>query len=81
MFTESFDIITEVMSKWDGFQQFIEPIKQFKTCYAELGLKSYTPNSGLGAFNVLNHGDFHFKNMLYKMNNDGEIDDFIAVSS
>ncbi|XP_070504153.1 uncharacterized protein [Chironomus tepperi] len=79
MFTESFDVITELMSKWEGFQQFVEPIKKFKTCYAEMGLKSYTPTSGSGAFNVLNHGDFHFKNVLYKMTNDGkEIEDFIA---
>lgn len=81
MFTESFDVITEVMSKWDGFQQFIDPIKKFQSCYAEMGLKSYTPNASFSGYNVLNHGDFHYKNVLYKLKNDGkEIEDFITVS-
>ncbi|KAG5668114.1 hypothetical protein PVAND_016067 [Polypedilum vanderplanki] len=43
----------------------------------ERGLKSYTPSSGPFSFNVLNHGDFHLKNILYKINDEGEVEDFI----
>ena len=81
MFSESFDVLTEEMTKWDGFERYVEAIRHFKTCFKERALKSYSPNTGPGAFNVLNHGDFHFKNMLYKMDKEGgKIDDILMVS-
>lgn len=41
------------------------------------GQKIYTANKGPFAFNVLNHGDFHMRNVMYKTKADGEIEDGI----
>ena len=81
MFSEGYDALLGNMSNWEGFEHFLEPIKHFKDTIFEKILKTYQPSSGPGAFNVLNHGDFHFKNMLYKMDNEGgKIEDFMAAS-
>ncbi|KAL7013980.1 hypothetical protein ACKWTF_015680 [Chironomus riparius] len=80
IFTANFDIFLNYISEWEGYEEFIEPIKNFRTVYAEKCKKSTKPNTGAGAFNVLNHGDFHLKNVLYKMNKeDGKIEDFVAL--
>ncbi|XP_070508925.1 uncharacterized protein [Chironomus tepperi] len=75
-FGEGYKTLLTVMSKWNGFERYIEPIRQLSETYREKGLKSYSPNTGPGAWNVLNHGDFHLKNMLYKMDKDsGKVED------
>ncbi|CAG9811446.1 unnamed protein product [Chironomus riparius] len=80
IFTANFDIFLNYISEWEGYEEFIEPIKNFRTVYAEKCQKSTKPNTGAGAFNVLNHGDFHLKNVLYKINKeDGKIEDFVAL--
>ncbi|XP_070509090.1 uncharacterized protein [Chironomus tepperi] len=80
MFADSFELLTEEMSKWGGYERYIEAIQKFKTCFLEKALKTYSPNTGPGAFNVLNHGDFHYKNMLYKMNkDDGKVEDILML--
>jgi len=81
IFDANFDIFLNYIHEWEGYEEFIEPIKNFRTVFAEKCRKSYQPNTGVGAFNVLNHGDFHLKNVLYKMNKeDGKVEDFVAVS-
>ena len=82
MFKDSFETITEEMSNWEGCERYVEAIKHFKTCFKEKALKSYSPNTGPGAFNVLNHGDFHYKNMMYKMDKEsGKVEDIMMVRS
>jgi hypothetical protein len=77
----NFDTFLDYIQEWGGYEEFIEPIKNFRTVFAEKGRKSYQPNTEDGAFNVLNHGDFHLKNVLYKMSKeDGKVEDFVAVS-
>ena len=81
IFNNNFDIFLNFITEWEGYEEFIEPIKNFRTIFVEKYTKTYKPNTGTGAFNVLNHGDFHLKNVLYKMNKDErKVEDFVAVS-
>ncbi|CAG9805057.1 unnamed protein product [Chironomus riparius] len=74
----SYDILLKLMSNWEGFEEFIEPIKKMRANLHAKVCKIFTPNEGNGAFNVLNHGDFHFKNILYKMDKKfGKVEDFV----
>ncbi|KAL7013979.1 hypothetical protein ACKWTF_015679 [Chironomus riparius] len=78
IYGNSYDTLIGLMSKWEGFEEFVEPLKKMRQSYMEKSAKSYTACTGSGAFNVLNHGDFHFKNMLYKMDKDGgKVEDFV----
>jgi len=80
IYGSSYETLINLMSNWEGFEKYVEPIKKMKETYVEKSIKSYTPNTGHGAFNVLNHGDFHFKNMLYKMDKEGgKVEDFVMV--
>lgn len=72
----------EVMTEWGGvFKSFAPAMENFASTFVGKVLATYTPNrSGFG-FNVLNHGDFHIRNLLFKTNeNDGKIDDMRFVS-
>jgi hypothetical protein len=80
MFGEGYEALLNCMSGWEGFEKYLEPIKHFKDIAITKILKTYSPSLEVGAINVLNHGDFHFKNMLYKMGEDGgKIADFMMV--
>jgi hypothetical protein len=80
MFSEGYEALLNCMSKWEGFEPYLEHIKHFMDIILEKSLKTYSPSSEIGAFNVLNHGDFHFKNMLYKTGNeDGKVQDFMML--
>lgn len=80
MFTKAFEAFIDVAKEWEGFERFIPNMEVFKSSYLSKMLKTYTPNrSGFG-YNVLNHADFHTKNLLLKKSADGSDDDFYIVS-
>jgi hypothetical protein len=79
MFNDSFDVVVDKLKTWDDCEKFIEPLQNFKNSYLTKGKQSFTPNKGAFAFNVLNHGDFHGNNVLYKMKEDGSVEDVIFV--
>jgi hypothetical protein len=80
MFGQSLDFAIATFSSWDGFEQFIGPLNKFKESYYQKGLKTYSPTPGPNAFNVLNHGDFHLRNLMYKMKPEGGVEDVLFVS-
>ena len=80
--TKSYEFLEKFMPEWDGFEKFVEPIKHFKEIFLEKNLKTYSPNTGPGAWNVLNHGDFLMKNFMFKMEKEGQgVEDFMMVSN
>lgn len=80
MFEESFEIFIKLLSEWGDYDSFIGPIQNFRETYFQNTQKCYTPNTGPGAFNVLNHSDFHPKNVIYRMKTDGiNVDDYMMV--
>ncbi|KAG5669178.1 hypothetical protein PVAND_017072 [Polypedilum vanderplanki] len=80
MFGQSIDFAIATFSSWEGFEQYVQPLMKFKENFIEKSKKSYSPANGPNAFNVLNHGDFHIRNLLYKMKPEGQgIEDFVFL--
>lgn len=80
LFGDSLDAFIAVSKEWDEFSKFIPKLEKFRQNYLEQTLtKTYTANSADAGYNVLNHGDFHLRNMLFKTN-EARIEDFRFVS-
>lgn len=79
IFGDGLEAFIDVAKDWEGFENFIPSLESYRKEYIERAVKSYTPNSG--GFNVLNHADFHLKNMLFKKDDEGKIKDFYFVST
>lgn len=73
-------LFADELKTWTGFEVYAEKLHNVAKRFDELGRKVYEPNSSGNGFNVLNHGDFHFNNMLFKRNDAGEICDVLFVS-
>lgn len=80
LFDKPLRIFIEVLSTWKGYEKYIEPLKAFRKNFVSLGLKSYRPHKGSTTINVLNHGDFHSRNVLFRKDMDGTLSDMIMVS-
>lgn len=70
---EPIDVLCDVLTSWGGLDEYVVKLKEFREKYIEMGKRLYEPDPN--GFNVLNHGDFHIKNLLFKMNDDA-IEDF-----
>lgn len=68
---------TDVAREWEGYEKYIPGLENLKETYLESFKKIYKKNDN--GFNVLNHGDFHIRNMLFTHNNAGAIDDMYFV--
>jgi thiamine kinase-like enzyme len=73
---EPIDAFVEVLEEWGGYEEYVEKLKIFKASFEQKGQELYKPNPN--GFNVLNHGDFHVKNLLFKKN-EGKIEDFFML--
>ena len=78
LFKEGIEVFSEVVNEWPGFEQFSPKLKEFSKVYQDKALKTYTANVADG-YNVLNHGDFHNKNILVSKK-DQKIEDLYFVS-
>lgn len=76
MFTTNFKLLLEVMKDWEEYQEYIPRYELFIETYKDTLKKIYEPTSN---FNILNHGDHHTKNLLFKMN-DSQVEDVCIVS-
>jgi len=77
----------------EGIKSYINILKADKECeryaiklekkldtFVDSGIKIYKPNKNNNGYNVLNHGDFHMKNMLFKHDENNKIIDVMFVS-
>jgi thiamine kinase-like enzyme len=75
------NLFIDEVRTWDGFEVITEKLESTAEKFENLGRKIYEPSSSShDGFNVLNHGDFHFNNMLFKKNEEGKISDVLFVS-
>lgn len=79
MFGQGLEAFIDVAKEWEGYEKYIPHLEKFRKHYLNRGIKTYTPNRTDFGYNVLNHADFHLKNMLFKKNADGAINDFYMV--
>lgn len=70
---EPFDVLCDVLTSWGGMDEYVVRLKRFRENYIPMGQRLYEPDPN--GYNVLNHGDFHIKNLLFKSNGD-TIEDF-----
>ncbi|XP_055844012.1 uncharacterized protein LOC129910600 [Episyrphus balteatus] len=75
--TTGIEFLIEKLEKLDEFKKFVPHLKNvekdnLKKCIASA--KSYRSESPKGIF-VLNHGDFHVKNIMTKRNKNEELED------
>lgn len=79
MYTENLDSFIDVIKEKGGeWEKFIPHLDKLRQTYVEKCLKTYTPNET--GYNVLNHGDFHNKNILFKFDADGKVENLCFVS-
>lgn len=64
-FGENIKTLVDEIETWDGYDKFIEGLKEFAENYQGRVLKVYEAN-GPDGYNVLNHGDHHMKNIMLK---------------
>ncbi|XP_055706875.1 uncharacterized protein LOC129803985 [Phlebotomus papatasi] len=67
VFFEGFDYLYEEVKKWPGYERIAELLATQNQTFKKKLLAVYQPNPEPG-FNVLCHGDFHMKNMMFIMN-------------
>lgn len=70
---ESIETFTEVLESWGGHDEYVGKLKVFRENFLEIGKRLYEQDPA--GYNVLNHGDFHIKNLLFKKAG-GKIEDF-----
>lgn len=81
MYNEGLDAFIDVVKEEGGeWEKFIPNLEKLRQNFANKCLKTYTPNRAEVGYNVLNHGDFHNKNILFKHNDDGKVEDLYFVS-
>ncbi|XP_058455296.1 uncharacterized protein LOC131432794 [Malaya genurostris] len=70
MFRQLFHSFADAVRNWEGFAQIGTKLQHLKPSFEDKLNQIYIPNrSGTDGpgYNVLNHGDFHAKNLLHKM--------------
>jgi hypothetical protein len=59
------DLFIEEIETWPGYEVYVKKLKVFRQHFMEMGIiaTKCIPNG----YNVLNHGDCHSKNLLFKL--------------
>lgn len=73
-------LFIDEIKEWAGYELITEKLEKLLPRFSELGNKVFKANTGNDGYNVLNHGDLSFKNMVFKKDNEGKMSDVIFVS-
>lgn len=73
-------LFIDEIKTWEGFEMIAEKMEGLVEKFDASGEKVYRGNASTEGFNVLNHGDFHINNMLFKTDSEGKLADVIFVS-
>lgn len=73
---ESYRYFVNELKSWEGYEEYAEKLGVLEGSFFTKGKDIFTATSN--GFNVLNHGDLNFKNVLTK--NDDEKNDVMFVS-
>uniref|UniRef100_A0A1L8DYJ0 Putative ecdysteroid kinase n=1 Tax=Nyssomyia neivai TaxID=330878 RepID=A0A1L8DYJ0_9DIPT len=67
VFFAGLGVLKNIMKEWPGYEEIVEKIDKLIPKFTQKLLDVYKPTPEPG-FNVLCHGDFHLRNMMFKMN-------------
>ncbi|XP_053660946.1 uncharacterized protein LOC128709937 [Anopheles marshallii] len=70
MFGKNLKAFIEALRTWQGCDQFVEPFERACADYTERLHSIYSCKTSGRLYNVLNHGDFHAKNLLHQFNDE-----------
>ena len=76
----NFGFVSEFAKEWKDEPEIAEKLELLKDSYLEKLRKVFTPNREVRGYNVLNHADFHYKNLMFKRNEEGKLGDIMMVS-
>jgi hypothetical protein len=76
LFAEAFQYLKRAVIKWPGDNELL--IEKLENVYATWFAKGQTAYKDIGEFSVLNHADFHFKNVMFKYNGE-KLEDILLV--
>lgn len=58
----------DVLKTWEGFDEYLPRLDKLIENIYKIGKAAYAANKPGNGYNVLNHGDFHIRNLLVKIN-------------
>ncbi|XP_052890797.1 uncharacterized protein LOC128299007 [Anopheles moucheti] len=73
MFGKNLKAFNEALRTWQGCERFVEPFERAFADYADRLHNIYSCKTSGRLYNVLNHGDFHAKNLLHQFNDENGI--------
>lgn len=78
-FSTRFEEFCDAFGKWDDCKTFTGKLRTLLKSVGPKYANVYTPNPQTVGYNVLNHGDMNWKNILVKKNSDGRIVDSMLI--
>ena len=69
------------LKTWPGYEIYVPKLQRMIDNMYTVGRRMYTANKKGFGYNVLNHGDFHMKNILVSKNEDQKLKDLYFVSN
>ncbi|XP_050079387.1 uncharacterized protein LOC126567199 [Anopheles maculipalpis] len=72
---DNFTIFAEELSHWDGYDKYAQRLKNLQPTFIERGAAIYRARGF--DYSVLNHGDFHYNNMLFKFGSEQRVQDVV----
>ncbi|XP_058055645.1 uncharacterized protein LOC131207053 [Anopheles bellator] len=76
---ECFGIFIEQLSAWEGYAHYAKRFHSLRETFFEWGIQIYNAQDAEYRFKVLNHGDFHYSNVLLKLNSGDAPNDVLFV--
>ena len=66
---------------WPNYNDYLIKIFNYKNLMIKKGIELFKPNNINNGYNVLNHGNLHLNNILFKKSTIGTITDVLFVSN
>ncbi|XP_029727889.1 uncharacterized protein LOC109422705 [Aedes albopictus] len=82
IFSRGFDDLRRGIEKWPGCELYVQKLKKLHETFQERWQRVYavnSPSSSSGGYNVLNHADFQWKNLMHKKDSEGRIVDSMLI--
>ncbi|XP_055605520.1 uncharacterized protein LOC129753699 [Uranotaenia lowii] len=77
IWVNNFAILADVCEKWPGYEQYPEKLREIRHHIMKKMNQTYTASES-SLYQVLNHGDLHCKNMMFKIE-EGETKDILLI--
>lgn len=78
LLSKCYQILVETAETWPGFEQIVAKLRSYKEKLPGAVQGLYQLNRKCG-FKVINHGDFHIKNMMFRRHENKRISDVMFL--